>query len=116
MEAQAVVQRMQLLGFNAVRLPFTFAELMKDPPRNYSSHCQRPTPAQVQHLSQLTLRHVCGSSSPCSTLAVQGLVTGCRLALAGSSDVVRLVMPHRGVGCVALQLCQGCSCVGKLEG
>lgn len=52
MEAQTVVQRMQLLGFNAVRLPFTFAELAKDPPRNYSASCQHPSPAQVSRRFQ----------------------------------------------------------------
>lgn len=76
MEAQAVVQRMQLLGFNAVRLPFTFAELAKDPPRNYSWPCQQPTPEQVDSACKAESGlggEYCSCRNPCST----GIVTEC---------------------------------------
>ena len=42
MEMQIVVQRLQLLGFNAVRLPMTFGELLNPVMRNYTLPCERP--------------------------------------------------------------------------
>lgn len=43
-----VVYRMQLLGFNAIRLPFSFHDLYNLAPRSYSQTCQIPTQSQIQ--------------------------------------------------------------------
>lgn len=43
-----IVYRMQLLGFNAVRLPFSFTDLFGASPRNYNAACTLPTQAQIQ--------------------------------------------------------------------
>ena len=43
-----IVYRMQLLGFNAIRLPFSFTDLFEKAPRNYSNSCVLPTQAQIQ--------------------------------------------------------------------
>src|SRR5947208_543484 len=42
-----VVYRMKLLGFNAVRLPFSFTDL-ELPPRNYAQNCTVATRNQIQ--------------------------------------------------------------------
>lgn len=43
-----VVHRMKLLGFNAVRLPFSFKELFHSNPRNYMQYGKPPTLSQIQ--------------------------------------------------------------------
>ncbi len=43
-----VVYRMQLLGFNAVRLPFSFKDLKNLAPRNYANSCQLPSQSLIQ--------------------------------------------------------------------
>lgn len=43
-----VVYRMQLLGFNAIRLPFSFKDLYDLAPRNYASSCQIPSQSTIQ--------------------------------------------------------------------
>ncbi|HSW86842.1 MAG TPA: cellulase family glycosylhydrolase [Rhabdochlamydiaceae bacterium] len=43
-----VVYRMQLLGVNAVRLPFSFKDLLTEAPRSYSGQCTIPTQSQIQ--------------------------------------------------------------------
>ncbi len=43
-----VVYRMQLLGFNAVRLPFSFKDLFGLAPRNYAQNCTIANQAQIQ--------------------------------------------------------------------
>ncbi|MDP1880662.1 MAG: cellulase family glycosylhydrolase [Parachlamydiaceae bacterium] len=45
---QTVVYRMQLLGINAVRLPFSFKDLYELSPRNYSKDCPPATQAEIQ--------------------------------------------------------------------
>lgn len=47
MELQTAVQRMQLLGFNAIRLPFTFDQLYNAAPKNYTLECEHPDLTQV---------------------------------------------------------------------
>ena len=47
MELELVVQRMQLLGFNAVRLPMTFSQLYTAQPRNYTLPCEHPSNIEV---------------------------------------------------------------------
>ena len=42
MELQTIVQRLQLLGFNAVRLPLTFGHLYSTELRNYTLPCRHP--------------------------------------------------------------------------
>lgn len=49
MELQTAVQRMQLLGFNAIRLPFTFDQLYNAAPKNYTLECEHPDLTQVSH-------------------------------------------------------------------
>ncbi|MBA2727273.1 MAG: cellulase family glycosylhydrolase [Parachlamydiaceae bacterium] len=44
-----VVYRMQLLGFNAVRLPFSFKDLYNLSPRNYVTSCQIPSLTAIQN-------------------------------------------------------------------
>lgn len=43
-----VVHRLQLLGFNAVRLPFSFKDLTKTNPRNYAQQVQVPSINRIQ--------------------------------------------------------------------
>lgn len=43
-----VVYRIQLLGFNAVRLPFSFKDLLNLAPRNYLANVSPPTQSQIQ--------------------------------------------------------------------
>jgi hypothetical protein len=43
-----IVYRMQLLGINAIRLPFSFTDLFQTAPRNYTAACTLPTQAQIQ--------------------------------------------------------------------
>lgn len=43
-----IVYRMQLLGFNAVRLPFSFIDLYNLAPRNYAGSCQLPSVSSIQ--------------------------------------------------------------------
>jgi hypothetical protein len=43
-----IVYRMQLLGFNAVRLPFSFKDLFTAAPKNYSASCTLATSSQIQ--------------------------------------------------------------------
>lgn len=43
-----VVWRLKLLGFNAVRLPFSFQDLHQLPPRDWSSQWTCPTEADMQ--------------------------------------------------------------------
>lgn len=43
-----IVYRMQLLGINAIRLPFSFTDLFQKTPRNYTAACTLPTQAQIQ--------------------------------------------------------------------
>jgi hypothetical protein len=43
-----VVYRMELLGFNAIRLPFSFKDLYNLPPRNYAQQCTVVTLSQIQ--------------------------------------------------------------------
>lgn len=43
-----VAYRMKLLGFNAVRLPFSFKDLNNLNPRNFSNQCQKATLEQIQ--------------------------------------------------------------------
>ncbi len=40
--------RMKLLGFNAVRLPFSFKDLYEIPPRNYAQRCSLAASEQIQ--------------------------------------------------------------------
>lgn len=40
--------RMKLLGFNAVRLPFSFKDLYEVPPRNFAQNCTLSTVEQIQ--------------------------------------------------------------------
>lgn len=48
MELSIVVQRLQLLGFNAVRLPMTFQRLLyPDEVQNYTRPCEHPDLVQV---------------------------------------------------------------------
>ncbi|KAK9793451.1 hypothetical protein WJX73_008796 [Symbiochloris irregularis] len=47
MELQTVVQRIQLLGFNAVRLPFTFTDLRNTSAINYTLPCEHPPLTEV---------------------------------------------------------------------
>jgi hypothetical protein len=42
-----VAYRQQLLGFNAVRLPFSFKDLINLKPKNFAQACTLPTQAQV---------------------------------------------------------------------
>ena len=42
-----VVYRQQLLGFNAVRLPFSFQDLLTLKPQNFVQSCTPPTAKQV---------------------------------------------------------------------
>lgn len=44
----SVVHRLKLLGFNAVRLPFSFKELFNSVPRNYMQYGTPPTLSQIQ--------------------------------------------------------------------
>lgn len=48
MELTTVLQRLQLLGFNALRLPFSFTDLYTLPPRNFTKHCTHATDAEVR--------------------------------------------------------------------
>jgi aryl-phospho-beta-D-glucosidase BglC (GH1 family) len=43
-----IVHRMQLLGFNAVRLPFSFKDLYEKNPRDFTAFCQMPTQEEIQ--------------------------------------------------------------------
>lgn len=43
-----VVYRLKLLGFNAVRLPFSFKDINTLSPRNYTNACQIPTQSTIQ--------------------------------------------------------------------
>jgi len=43
-----VVYRLQLLGFNAIRLPFSFQDLYNLPPINWSKNCTLASQAQIQ--------------------------------------------------------------------
>ncbi|WP_068470682.1 cellulase family glycosylhydrolase [Candidatus Protochlamydia phocaeensis] len=43
-----VVYRMQLLGFNAVRLPFSFQDLFNLPPRNFTQSCTFDSQSDIQ--------------------------------------------------------------------
>lgn len=43
-----VVHRMQLLGFNAVRLPFSFKDLYEITPRKYTQYGQHPNLSHIQ--------------------------------------------------------------------
>lgn len=43
-----IVHRMHSLGFNAVRLPFSFKDLYERSPRNYVAYCQLPTEEAIQ--------------------------------------------------------------------
>lgn len=42
-----VVHRQKLLGFNAVRLPFSFADLKNLSPKNFAQTCVMPTDAEI---------------------------------------------------------------------
>lgn len=44
-----VVYRMQLLGFNAVRLPFSFQDLFNLPPKNYVVNADPPSQSAIQN-------------------------------------------------------------------
>lgn len=48
MELTTVLQRIQLLGFNAIRLPFSFTDLFTLGPRNYTKNCTHVTDAEVR--------------------------------------------------------------------
>lgn len=43
-----VVYRMELLGFNAIRLPFSFQDLFNLAPKNYAQGCTIATQSQIQ--------------------------------------------------------------------
>jgi aryl-phospho-beta-D-glucosidase BglC (GH1 family) len=43
----SIVYRQQLLGFNAVRLPFSFKDLLNLKPRNFTQNCSLPSPTDV---------------------------------------------------------------------
>jgi Cellulase (glycosyl hydrolase family 5) len=43
-----VVYRMQLLGFNAIRLPFSFLDLYQLAPKNYTQSCTLDSQSQIQ--------------------------------------------------------------------
>lgn len=48
MELQTVVQRIQLLGFNAIKLPFTFSQLFDNSNvTNYTRACDHPSLLEV---------------------------------------------------------------------
>lgn len=47
MELTTVLQRLQLLGFNALRVPFSFTDLFTTDPRNFTDNCTHPTDAEV---------------------------------------------------------------------
>lgn len=50
MELDVVIQRLQLLGFNTVRLPFTFGNLYADGLRNWTLPCKHPPLRYVRPL------------------------------------------------------------------
>lgn len=43
-----IVHRMQLMGFNAVRLPFSFKDLYELNPRDFTATCEIPTDEEIQ--------------------------------------------------------------------
>lgn len=43
-----IVHRLQLLGFNAVRLPFSFKDLNETKPRNYAQNCKIASLSDIQ--------------------------------------------------------------------
>ena len=69
MELQTVVQRLQLLGFNAVRLPFTFTNLMNTSGLNYTLPCDHPPLVEVRSqglpITQLPAIH-CTAQAACA--------------------------------------------------
>ena len=47
MELTVALQRVQLLGFNAIRLPFSFTDLFTLAPKNFTLNCTHVTDAEV---------------------------------------------------------------------
>ncbi len=59
-----VVYRMQLLGFNAVRLPFSFKDIYNLSPVGFAGPCQIPTTSQIQASVTNPLIAVVGKTIP----------------------------------------------------
>ena len=67
MELGTVIQRLQLLGFNTVRLPFTFGNLFAEGLRNYSLPCQHPP---LQYVRPCTCWHPGSRQHACMTAKI----------------------------------------------
>lgn len=46
---ETIVHRMQLMGFNAVRLPFSFKDLYEKDPRDFTASAEIPTEEEIQN-------------------------------------------------------------------
>lgn len=86
-----IVYRLQLLGFNAVRLPFSFKNLYGKPPQSYQQSCNTLTQASVVQATTDPSSNAAAQSAPPPVSAAPQTPGVCNSYLPNSSTLDRFL-------------------------
>jgi hypothetical protein len=91
MDFATIVYRLQLLGFNSVRIPFSFKNLYDVPPRSYQQSCNTLTQASIVQATTNPSTNASPQSAPPPVSAAPQMPGVCNSYLPNSSTLDRFL-------------------------